>query len=417
MDRVHVSDVRFGSTFLDVDYKDKSVRGEILSDKMDGELYLRRPIDDRIVSFSQKASSSYEMMKDFNIQFLTAEGFKYPTDNSYFAGVKFDVNELSELEVGELRPDLLKKNNILPGRSSADDEFSFLVSDVTNGFFIKPILRYGDRNVVGFLTGEFRSREQQPEFHDDFVSWLDSQDEVYGAGAIYDVWKGIEGWNEGNAIMSYTIEISGINTSGNQMVKRIPDIAMIRLNEHTFVQFPISYRLNMDTVDWIRVTITSIQYPKLQYISSKYRNANDGYYPYMANLMEPDYKVNLREAEVFYFVDKPDQLPPEIHSTIHHFVDYGYLVETINKIKAGSIRPYVSQPEELDDGEWHVDSVWNEELRRISQSNKIYQFPTATTTVAEIEKRIYYNSGIEVEFTTMESTKTGIYVEEVSRVI
>lgn len=416
MDKVHTSDVRFGSTFLDVDYKDKSVRGEILSDKMDGELYLRRPIDDKIVSFSQKASSSYEMIKDFNIQFLTAEGFKYPTNDSYFTGVKFDINELSNLEKGELRPDLLKKNSVIQPRPSVDDEFSFLVSDVTNGFFIKPVLRYGDRNVVGFLTGEFRAREKQSEFPGDFASWLNTTD-LYGSSAIYDFWKGVNGWDECNAIMMYTVTVVGITTAGNAIEKSIPDIAMVRLNEHTFVQFPISYRLNMSYVDYIRVTINQIQYPKLQYIASKYRTANDGYYPYMRDLMEPDYRVNLREAEVFYFVDRPDQLPQEIHSTIHHFIDYGYMVETINKIKAGSIRPYVSQPEELANGEWNVDSVWNEELRKITEANKVYTLPTSTTTVAEIEKKLYYRSGIEVEFTTMKSTKTGIYVQEVSRVL
>lgn len=416
MDTVHTSDVRFGSTFLDVDYKDKSVKGEILSDKMDGELYIRRPLDGRLVSFSQKASSPYEMIKDFNVQFLTADGFDYPSDDSYFAGVKFDINELSELEKGELRPDLLKKNNILPGRSSVDDEFTFTVSDVTNGFFLKPILRYGDRNVVGFLTGEFRTREEDGELDGSFRTWLDNN-ELYGSGAIYDIWKSMDDWDISNAIMMYTIKITGTNTAGKPMEKSIPDVAMVRLNEHTFIKFPISYRLNMVTIDKITVTINKLMYPKLQYMAAQYRTANDGYFPYMGKLMEPDYKVNIREAEVFYFVDGPAQLPNEIHCTIHHFVDYEFMLETIRKIKVNRNRPFISQPEELADGEWELDAVWNEELRRVNGFSKVFILPDSTTTVAEIEKKIYSSCNIEVEFTTMESTKTGIYVQELKRVI
>lgn len=416
MDKIHTSDVRFGTTFLDVDYKDKSVKGEILSDKMDGELYIRRPIDGKIVSFSQKASNPYEMMKDFNIQFLTANGFNYPTRNSYFAGVKFNINELSELDANKLRADILTENSILPGRSSIDDEFTFTVSDVTNGFFFKPILRYGDRNVVGFLSGEFRNQEDYGALDDSFRAWLDNS-ELYGASAIYDVWKNTNDWDISNAVMMYTIKITGTNTAGKTMEKSIPDISMIRLNEHTFIKFPVSYRLNMVTIDKITVTINKLMYPKLQYSAQRYRTANNGYMPYMKKLMEPDYQVNLKEAEVFYFVDRVDQLPNEIHATIHHFVDYAFMLEAIQKINVNRTRAFISQPQEVVDGEWEIDSVWNEELRRVNGLNKVYILPDSGTTIQDIEKSIYYTCSIEIEFTTMKTTKNGIYVETLKRVI
>ena len=133
--------------------------------------------------------------------------------------------------------------------------------------------------------------------------------------------------------------------------------------------------------------------------------------------MEPDYQVNLKEAEVFYFVDRVDQLPNEIHATIHHFVDYAFMLEAIQKINVNRTRAFISQPQEVVDGEWEIDSVWNEELRRVNGLNKVYILPDSGTTIQDIEKSIYYTCSIEIEFTTMKTTKNGIYVETLKRVI
>ena len=417
MSKTHTSDVRFGATFLDVENKEKSVKGEILSDKIDGELFLKRPLDGRIVSFNQKASSTYEMIKDFNIEFVTAEGFQYPSKDCYFTGIHFDTNGLSERNVGEKKIDICERNLEFPDRVGDENDFIFTVSETTNGFFFKPKLRYSDRILAGFLSGEFRVLEESGALEESFKTWL-GENKLYGNGDIYDIWKKIEYWNESNAILMYTVQITGVNTSGEAMEKVISDIAMIRLNEFTFIKFPISYLLNMASIDSIRVRINSLMFPKIQYVTEQYKDSAGMYGEEIKQLMTPDYKMHLKETEVFYFIDSPDQLPDEVNCTIHHLVDYEFMKQSIQKINQTlANRPFASQPEELEDSEWSLDTVWNEELRRVNSGVRTYPMIGASTTVEEVERSLYFNDAIEVELTTMESTKEGIWAETVKREI
>lgn len=417
MSKVHTSDVRFGGTFLDVENKEKSVKGEILSDKIDGELFIKRPLDGRIVSFNQKASSTYEMIKDFNIEFVTSEGFQYPSKDCYFTGIYFDTNALSERNTGEKKVDICERNIEFPDRVGDANDFIFTVSTATNGFFFKPKLRYSDRILMGFLSGEFRELEDSGVLDTSFKTWL-TENKLYGNGDIYDIWKNVEYWNESNAILMYTVSIKGINSSGEVMEKMISDMAMIRLNEHTFIKFPISYLLNMATVETVQVRINTILFPKLQFIAEQYKDGMGMYTETIKHLMTPDYKMYLKETEVFYFVDGVEQLPEEVNCTIHHLVDYEFMKQSIRKInQTMASRPFASQPEELEDSEWSLDTVWNEELRRVNSGAKAYPMIGATTTVEEVERSLYFNDAVEVELTTMESTKEGIWVQTVKREI
>lgn len=47
-------DVRVASSFLDEKYDDKAVRGEVVMDKIDAELFIKRPLDNRLVSFMRR---------------------------------------------------------------------------------------------------------------------------------------------------------------------------------------------------------------------------------------------------------------------------------------------------------------------------------------------------------------------------
>ena len=87
------SDVRFGSTFLDVKYADKAADGEVLSDKQDASLYLKRPSDGRVVSFDEKVASIYQIISEFNIEYQNTDGYEYPTSaDAMFTVSNFKTN-------------------------------------------------------------------------------------------------------------------------------------------------------------------------------------------------------------------------------------------------------------------------------------------------------------------------------------
>ena len=50
---VEQPDMRFATTFLSNKYRDYAVKGESLMDKATGEIFTKRPLDGRVVSFFQ----------------------------------------------------------------------------------------------------------------------------------------------------------------------------------------------------------------------------------------------------------------------------------------------------------------------------------------------------------------------------
>ena len=151
------ADVRYGSSFLSIDKNKQSVSGEIMTDKLTGEVYIKRPHDGKIISFRQKSHSVYEAIQEFNIQFQSSIGFTYPEDpGSYLLGTKVDVDEFVSIEE---KTDILLKNHEFSKTYGDKKDFRFEVSGKTNGFYIKPITRLGDRTVNGYLTGQFAEHE------------------------------------------------------------------------------------------------------------------------------------------------------------------------------------------------------------------------------------------------------------------
>ena len=50
---------RFATTMLSTEYRDYAVRGEEIVDKATGELFIKRPVDGKIISFHQNHNKPY----------------------------------------------------------------------------------------------------------------------------------------------------------------------------------------------------------------------------------------------------------------------------------------------------------------------------------------------------------------------
>ena len=128
------ADVRYGSTFLSVDNHKHSVPGEIMTDKLTGEVYLKRPIDGKIISFRQKSQTVYEAIQEFNIQFQSSVGFTHPnTPGSYLLGTKFLVDEYED---ETKKKDILLSYHEFSKNDYKYKDFKFELSGRTNGFYL-----------------------------------------------------------------------------------------------------------------------------------------------------------------------------------------------------------------------------------------------------------------------------------------
>ena len=127
------SDVRFGAAFLDVEHADKAAPGEVLRDPMTGELFTRRVIDGRLVSFSQKSHNIFEFLSEFNVQFQSAYGFKYPKSaGTYLVGTRFNADRMATHSY-EDHINVLTESISLPKDINSDNNLVFNVSNETNG--------------------------------------------------------------------------------------------------------------------------------------------------------------------------------------------------------------------------------------------------------------------------------------------
>lgn len=407
------SDVRFGATFLDVRYKDKAVKGEVMSDKTDAELYLKRPSDGRVVAYNEKVISIYEFINELNIQFQSALGYKYPSQpSSLFVSSRFDANSIADNAAGDYEIDVLTKNLMFPERVETSGNFIFQVSKQTNGFIMKPYMRHVDRNLLGLLAATFTEYEESGKTGATsltFGKWL-AASPLYGVDS-YNNWSALDYWKESTAMISYEVIVIGTTATGVPNTTRTANgQACIRLNEMSYVQFPSAYMFNMKTADKINVRINAIKFPKLQYAAAIL--GLPGSKSQYQGFMENDSKICMRSVDLNYFIDTINQRIDENKITTTHFcTDYLFLKEAMDRTQStGGGKAVVSQVNQPNDDEWSLNTMWSEETRTIKSGNKVT--PTGSANTFEsLEKYIYIDREIETEFTTNKSDKTGLYVE------
>ena len=74
-------DMRFGTTFLSTEYRDYAVEGEVLIDKISGEIFMKRPSDGRIISFHQNKKYMHDLVLELRVLLTNNESFLYPVNN------------------------------------------------------------------------------------------------------------------------------------------------------------------------------------------------------------------------------------------------------------------------------------------------------------------------------------------------
>ena len=398
MSKVFDADVRYGSSFLDVGKNKQSVSGEIMTDKLTGEVYLKRPQDDKIISFRQKSHTIYEAIQEFNIQFQSSIGFVYPEDpGSYLLGTKLDVDEYLS---NNNKTDILLQNHEFSKVVGEHDDFRFEVSNKTNGFYIKPITRLGDRNVCGYLTGQF-SEHENINFTTvvrSFPDWLDLS-ALYDSAYLYTEWKKLDNWKSSNGLVDCTIKVVGSNEDGNTIENIKSFTTAIQLNEYSYIRFPDDYNEEMVDIYSVNVIVTKIYAPKLEY--ERYL-ANDstsstGINTIVDRMMEIDDKVVLQSVDTFYFISGASQLPTNKNTIIDQCVDVEFLTQAIVYLSTSSgSRSIQSQVEEPSS--WPIDTIWAEELRDIEYGHTVKE-TSSVNKFENLERNLYSDSEDTLTFT------------------
>ena len=402
MGKTYEADVRYGSSFLSVSKKNQAQHGEILTDKMTGEVYIVRPTDGKIISFSQKSQTVYDAVREFNLQFQSSSGYTYPDiTGSYLLGTRFIKEQF--LDVSK-QTDILVTNKV-------DLLDTFEISTKTNGFFIKPVMRHGDKNVCGLLSGMF-ANDEASNFSSNvksFSAWLN--DSPLYNGTEYPTWASLEGWDTSDALVSYKLTIYGTVGGVSKTTVYNNQIAPIKVNEYTCVRFKSDAFTGISDISRVEVQIQKFLFPKLQYerYCAQDSSSSTGLSVAISRLMETDLKVVFQYDDLFYFIDGPSQVPvPTEDLSINTCVDVDFVNHAISNIQnasgAKAVQVQVEEPES-----WPVDTMWAEEIRDVLGADDVRD-TGAATKFSSLEEKIYHNGDSYVTFTNDSFNKENILI-------
>ena len=371
-------DVRFGNSFLDEKYRDKSVLGEVLIDKIDAELFLKRPLDGKFISFMRRNTDMYDTGNELNIQLQNHPEFTFPGEDQIFLSLKYDIFGIQGVD-----HNILLENLEFLNQQDVNKKIEFKVTPESNGFFVKARTRENDRKTASFLNMEYNRYINE--------NWLVAPPE----------YSSMDYFENGNCIMSYTGTTTGYDADGMEVQPvNFSGSVSIRLNENSIVLFPRNYAYGIETITSITIRITGFIFPKIQTMYSIYQEMgppND--YPLPDNVIEIDNAVYLKELEVWTFVQNKEEIPTSENLFLNQVMDVFYLFEFIQKLKkVGDGNGFIPSPTRPQDVIWSTNNAWAEVIRTVSAGN-IQTDQNSDTNIVDLEMFLYYLNYIRTGFT------------------
>ncbi|HAU85280.1 MAG TPA: hypothetical protein DCW90_07195 [Lachnospiraceae bacterium] len=384
-------DVRFGASFLDEAYREKAVRGEVLIDKVDAELFLKRPLDGRLISFMRRYTDLYDTIEELNIQIQNHPEFVYPYTDSFFLSMLYDVRGVYGEDVNILLNDL-KFTNL----QNNDRKMEFQIAPGSNGFFVKAKTRTNDRKSVSFLNFMYNKYEDQ---------------KMITRPAEYD---SIDYWDNGGVILSYEVTTKGTTESGEESSVITSGSTGIRLNENSVIILPDKYNYNLKTITDITVRITEMNFPKLQTMYGIYSELDDlEAYPFKDYLLEVDNAAYVKELEVWSFIQNEKDVPDCFYMFVNQFIDVYFMNEVMEKVKkvgdGNGVIPAAKRPPNTV---WTMNNAWAETIRSVTAGNVKTQ-NDCETNITELEKYLYYMRYVNTEFTFDRNNEAGLLIVEI----
>ena len=83
-------DTRFATSMLSTKYRKHAVPGEVLMDKTSGEIFIKRPSDEKIVSFFQNKQLYYDLLMELRMNLVNNSNvIKTPLNSNEYTGESF----------------------------------------------------------------------------------------------------------------------------------------------------------------------------------------------------------------------------------------------------------------------------------------------------------------------------------------
>lgn len=392
-------DVRFGAAFLDKKYKTFAELGEVVMDKISGELFLKRKQDGKLISFVQNNKYLHDIMIELRILMKNHISFTYPTtETSWFASSDFNVEDIMGVTNNIINGGILEFSD---ARLDETKRIEFNISTKSNGFFVRPISRDTDKNIIEYLTNLYNSTFSN--YTGTNITYL----------AEYEKFVNDETWYHTNATITYSFQVTG-TSGGEELIETYSDTANIKINEETFVEVPDDYKLMFDTVDNIKVTVKMVTVNKFEMIQNYIASNVDFDLSVYNDMIAPDSSVVIDHINIMAFADDISGIPANVNVVNVALIDTPYLLRYMTKIDklsvAGGYIPSITRPE---DGIWTVNNIWAEIITNIN-GNGVVNETNHETNIEELEDFIYVTEGIVTNFTMNPDDSTDILIDDLA---
>ena len=388
--------VRFGGTFIDRKYKNYAWNGEAVIDKITGEILFKRKEDGKLVSFVQNDKYIHDIMVELRILMKNHVAYVYPSGQSaFFISTDYDVED-----IGGLKVDVIAGKDATFSNTSlvADRRFEFNLSKNTNGFFIRPMVRDTDKNVIEYLCNEY----------DNLYRGYNGDNEEYQAEAVkFDD----EEYAGSTASVDYTVDVTGTPTTGGaDTTTSISGAKYIRVGEETFIQLPSNISDIYTSITTTKVSINSISFDKIHTMIARAKvdedlNAIKDY------LIAPDNSIYLRQVNIMGYIDSASDIIQNKNSVITCLMQASEASEYLGYVDklAGSsgFIPLESRPTAAV---WTNNNAWAEIIRTVNGSGLTTE-TKHETDVKDLEKFIYNTAGLTTNFTFDKMSLNDIFIE------
>lgn len=342
-------DMRFGTTFISNKYRDYAVKGEVLMDKATGEIFTKRPEDGRVVSFFQNKKYMHELMLELRVLLNNNSNFRYPGEDdveALYLSTDYDLMTIYD----DKEHNIMTEDTIIPNSSvTSFHKLSFNISNKSNGFFCRMTSRDSDKAVIEWVTSQYNTL---------FKNYTGT-DPVFLAE--HDKFNGIEKWEDSNASINYTLELSYDN--GTTQSYDFTDY--VRINEQASVLFPNSIGENtIGSANKVTVTINSITYDKIHFMIKYKASLDPSFNDGLMKFMYPDGNIYIRYCNICSFVDESTDIDLHGNEFIVAMMEVSYVRRYMLKMSRLMVEPnFIFSSSRPSNDIWGANGIWAEHVR------------------------------------------------------
>ena len=368
-------DMRFANTFLSTKYRDYSVPGEALMDKVSGELFMKRPIDGRVISFYQNKKMLHDLTLELRVLLTNNESIYYPfeNENAFFVSTNYDLVTINNENIYNLITDDI----VISDTGDSMNTLSFNLSSDSNGFFCRPTTRDCDKPLVEFLVNKYNT----------FFKNYDGDNETFIAEK--QKFEDINLWEDSSCELVFTASKYKNDNKTDQISISYP----VRVNESSGVKLPYSFTGNRD-YDYIKIQITNIKFYKVHFMIDNKDLFDSDFITNYNKFLFNDEAIEPAELNVMHFVDDLNQITLLGNEFLVALLDIPYInryMAKMSKLKAAS--QFLTTIDQPNDTEWTANTCWAERIRDVLPEGETIDTP-ARNSFEDIESYFTYDSTV-----------------------